>query len=84
MNEFLEFFDDIAQDFPMHMEIYYSKVMDWSIKVWKKGCKADYPDAMFSGDDVIILEVQDLDMELCFAEAQVRLKNWLRENRGGY
>lgn len=84
MNEFLKFFDEKARDFPMHMEIYYSKIMDWSIKVWKEGCKSDYPDAMFSGDDVIILHVQDHDLELCFAEAQVRLKNWLRMHTGGY
>lgn len=77
MNDFLKFFDDKANGYPMHMNIYYSKITDWCIHIWKKGCGE-------SGKDLEILNVQDCDMELCFAKAHVTLKEWLSENEGGY
>lgn len=77
MSEFLKFFDDKIHNYPMHLEIYYSKTTDWSIRVYKKGC-AD------NGKDLEILYVQDCDMELAFAKAQVELKEWLIDNEGGY
>ncbi|MCD8207590.1 MAG: hypothetical protein LUD72_06620 [Bacteroidales bacterium] len=58
--------------FPMHMEIYYSHVMDWCIRIWKG-----------TEDNEIVTE-QDMDMELCFAKAHAALKEWLSENEGGY
>lgn len=84
MNDFLKFFNEKRHDFPMHLEIYYSKVMDWCISITKKGCTKDYPGAKAYGDDVEIVNVQDTDMELCFARAHVALKNWLLEYEGGY
>lgn len=36
MNDFLKFFDDKAKDFPMHLEINYSKICDWNILIYKK------------------------------------------------
>ncbi|WP_321024714.1 hypothetical protein [Eisenbergiella porci] len=77
MQEFLKFFDEKVDSYPMHMEIYYSKIMDWCIHVYKKGCGNN-------GKDLEIVNVQGGDMDLCFAEAQVSLKNWLLENEGGY
>lgn len=73
MNEFIKFFDEKVHDYPMHLEIYYSKIMDWTIRVWKKMDK-----------DIEIVDVQDCDVELAFAKAQVQLKEWLLENEGGY
>ncbi len=73
MNEFLKFFDEKAHNYPMHLEIYYSKIMDWTIRVWKKMDK-----------DIEIVNVQDCDVDLAFAKAQVQLKEWLLENEGGY
>lgn len=84
MNEFLTFFDEICSHFPMHLEIGYSKVCDWTILIYKKGCANDYPNAYHDGDDVIIVQVSDCDMELCFAKAHVELKEWLSEYEGGY
>lgn len=84
MNEFLLFFDEKTMDFPMHLEIYYSKIMDWSIRVWKEGCKKDFPKALSEGDDVIIVSEQDLDLDLCFAKAHVAIKEWFIEHMGGY
>ena len=52
--------------------------------IYKKGCAADYPNAEHRGDDVVIVQEQDLDMELCFARAHVALKEWLVEYAGGY
>lgn len=77
MNEFLKFFDEKVMDYPMHMQIYYSKNVDWCINVWKKGCGEN-------GQDINIVNVESCDMELCFAKAHVQLKEWLIENEGGY
>lgn len=77
MQEFLKFFDKKSRNYPMHVEIYYSKIMDWCIHVYKKGCGC-------SGEDLEVVNVQSCDMELCFAEAQVELKKWLSEHEGGY
>lgn len=85
MNEFFKFFDKKVHDFPMHLEIYYSKIMDWCIDITKNGCASDYPDAEHvNGTDVLIVSEQDGDMELCFAKAYVALKEWLSEFEGGY
>ena len=84
MNEFLKFFNEKAHNFPMHLEIYYSKIMDWCITIIKQGCASDYPNSRRDGDDAIVVQEQDLDMELCFAKAHVALKAWLSDNAGGY
>ena len=84
MNDFLYFVDLLAHRFPIHLVIYYSKVMDWCIKITKVGCAPDYPDTPHEGNDAILVNVQDADMELCFAKAHVVLKEWLSENDGGY
>ena len=84
MNDFLMFFNDLRRRFPLHMEIYYSRVMDWCVKVWKMGCAKDYPNSPAEGKDAILVNVQDCDMKLCFATAHVALKEWLREHNGGY
>ena len=84
MNEFLKFFDDKAKDFPMHLKITYSKICDWNILIYKRGCADDYPKARHDGEDVIIVNESDCDIELCFAKAHVELKEWLLEFNGGY
>ena len=84
MNDFLLFMDDLVHRFPVHVEVYYSKTMDWCINVWKEGCADDYPDSKRNGDNAIICQVQSSDMELVFAKAQVEVKEWLLNNWGGY
>lgn len=84
MNDFLKFFDEKVCDFPMHLEIYYSKVMNWCISITKKGCAENYQEAKTYGNDVEIVNVQAADMELCFARAHVALKDWLLKYMGGY
>ena len=84
MSDFLKFFDDTVQRFPMHLCIYYNKTTDWCIEITKRGCAEDYPDAEHDGDDVVIVSEQDSDMELCFAKAHVALKDWLCDFNGGY
>lgn len=68
----------------MHLEVYYSKICNWCIRVYKKGCATDYPESERRGDDAVIVNISDCDMELCFAKAHVALKEWLREYEGGY
>lgn len=77
MSDFMKFFDTVTKSYPMHLEICYSKITDWSIHVYKKGCGED-------GNDLEILYIQDGDADLAFALAQVKLKAFLIENRGGY
>ena len=83
MEDFLKFFDKtvhdypMRHDYPMHLEVNYCKICDWRILIYKKGCADD-------GTDLVIVDVQDCDMELCFAKAQVKLKEWLLEHEGGY
>ena len=84
MNEFLLFLDQLTSWYPVHVEIYYSKIMDWCITIYKEGCAKDYPNSQHKGDSAILVQEQDLDMLLCFAKAHVALKTWLTENRGGY
>ena len=75
--EVVKFFDDKTHDYPMHLEIYYSKICDWRIYIYKQGCGEN-------DKDLEICFVQDGDMELAFAKAYVQLKEWLIENNGGY
>ena len=85
MDDFLKFFDEKVHNFPMHLGIYYSKIMDWRITIIKVGCASDYPEAdHVNSTDVLIVQEQDSDMELCFAKAHIALKNWLSEFEGGY
>lgn len=84
MQDFLKFLDEKLQEFPMHVNIGYSKICDWNIYVYKKGCIDDYPNCKRDGENVVIVNVQDCDMELAFAKAHIELKKWLLENCGGY
>ncbi len=77
MNEFLKFFEETVKSFPMHLEINYNMVADWKIYVYRKGWGKN-------GKDLVIVDVSGCDMDLCFAKAQVQLKEWLVENNGGY
>lgn len=84
MYDFLKFIDEKRRVVPMHIEITYSKTCDWGIFIYKQGCAKDYPDSRKFGEDAIIVNEQDVDMELCFAKAHVALKQWFIENNGGY
>lgn len=76
MQDFLKYFADFTKSYPMHLEIYYSKTLDWRITIWRKGCGEN-------GEDIIICDVQDCDAEYVFAKAHIALKDWLRDNIGG-
>ena len=72
MDDFLKFFAEKVKTYPMHLEITYSKVTDWGVRVWRRGTAYD-------GGVEELVNVQDCDAELCFATVQVQLKNWLLE-----
>ena len=67
----------LVQDYTMHLELYYSKTMDWCLKIWEKGCGVD-------GSDIVICDIQDCDFNYVLAKGEVLLKEWLIENNGGY
>ena len=77
MNEFLRFFDEKTEYFPMHMQIYYSSIQDWCISIWTGRNNACH-------DKKLIVDVQSCDMEYAFAKAQVKLKDYLSDHEGGY
>ncbi len=77
MNDFLKFFEKTVKEYPMHLKISYNRVADWEIYVYKSGCGEN-------GKDLVIVDVSCCDMELCFAKAQVQLKERLLYNNGGY
>lgn len=77
MQDFINFFDDISHDYPMHLEIHYSKTVDWCVMIYKKNCGED-------GKDLIIFQEQDCDISFLMAKAQVKLKEHLIEANGGY
>lgn len=84
MSDFLRFIDDLRRRLPIHVEIYYSKTMDWCIKIWRKGLAEEYPNSDREGSDAIVCSVGSSDIELCFAMAHVAVKEWLLNNDGGY
>lgn len=84
MSDFMKFLDEKVRYFPMHVVIAYCKILGWTIYITKQGCAKDYPNSRRSGDDAVIVNEQDEDMELCFAKAHVALKEWFINNVGGY
>ena len=52
MDDFLKFFAKKVTAYPMHLEITYSKVTDWGVRVWRRGTAYD-------GDDEELVNVQD-------------------------
>ena len=77
MNEFLQFFDKVKYNYPMHMEIYYSSMLDWCITIWT-GRSSSFANRKK------IVNIQNCDMEYAFAKAHVDLKDYLSEHEGGY
>lgn len=54
----------LAQDYTMHFELYYSKTMDWYLRVWKH----------YEGKDVEICDVQSCDLSYVLAKGEVAIK----------
>lgn len=84
MGELLRYVDGLRERFPIHVEVYYSKITDWVIQIYKKGCAEDYPGTDRAGDDAIMAYASSRDMEYCAAKAHVQLKDWLDNYAGGY
>ena len=79
MNEFLRYFSGIVGVFPMHLEIYYSKNMDWCVDVWKKACASMYPGCESNREgDAILVRVQDATADAAGEQALKSLKKWIR------
>lgn len=74
MEEFLKFFDRNTERVPMHLEVTYNYGSGWYIEI---GVNKD-------GECDIIFEDSGCDIKYLFAEAQIALKDYLMENKGGY
>ena len=68
---------ELAQRYTMHLELYYSKTMDWRLHIYKKGCGEN-------GEDLEICNEQSCDLSYVLAKGEVAIKEWLFENNGGY
>ena len=84
MDDFIKFIDELRRYFPVHVKIYYSKIVGWEIYVYKVGCASDFPKSPHDGNDTILCHVQSSDSELAFAMAHVAVKEWLIKYNGGY
>lgn len=84
MNDFLKWLDKKRTQSAMHIEISYNKTCDWCIYIYKKGCAEDYPNSEHDKNDAIICNIQDCDINLAFAKAEIKTKEWFSENEGGY
>ena len=74
MEEFLKFFNRNLERSKMHFEVSYNFGFDWYIEI---GADKD-------GECDIIFKDSGCDPEYLFAEAQIALKDFLIENKGGY
>jgi hypothetical protein len=68
---------ELAQQYTMHLELYYSKTMDWFLHIYKKGSGE-------KGKDLEICNEQSCDLSYVLAKGEVAIKEWLTENNGGY
>lgn len=76
MNTFITFFESIRDKHGFNLDIYNSSITDWVITVGYKRTNVNH------GQTVI--QAEGCDCDLVFAKAQVLLKEWLLEEKGGY
>ena len=60
-----------------HFELYYSRIMDFCMKLYIVGYNDD-------NSDLIIFEEQSHDLDYLICKCKVAYKDWLIENEGGY
>ena len=84
MNEFLRLFWDIAEDFPLTIDIHYSKISDWVIDVRKRGCAFDYPKSLHRENDALLFHIAHPDPTKLFDIATRLLIRWMKRNEPRY
>lgn len=80
MNDFFRIFRDITDTFPLTLEIYYSKRMDWVVEVYKKCCAQDYPNSLHRGYDALLFNLSHCDPDKLFKVATKLLIRWMKRN----
>ena len=70
-------FLELAQLHTMHLELFYSKTVDWCLHIYKRGCGEN-------GKDLEIFNEQSCDLSYLLAKGEVAIKDWLLKNNGGY
>lgn len=78
MNDFLKFYDKVANNYGFNLKIYQSSIMDWCIDIGYKCTHVKH-----NGGKSFI-EIQNCDMEYAFAQAQVELKDYMLKEYEGY
>ena len=76
MENRIEFFGDQCFKHGLTFDLYYSSIVDWWIII---GYKATHPKC-----NEILFQTQSCDASLALSKAEVFLKEWLLENKGGY
>ena len=76
---FFQFFDHVRIITPLHLDIYYSKNLDYVVKIWKKGYNED-------GSDLEICNVQSFDIDYALTKAKLMLMDYMlnKDPAGGY
>ena len=67
----------LAHQRKCHIELTYSSVTDWMMKLWLKAYNDD-------SSDLVIFEEQHCDLDYLISKCKVAYKDWLSENNGGY
>lgn len=60
-----------------HLELYYSHIMDFCMKLYLKGYNRD-------GSDLVVFDEQSNDLDYLISKCKVAYKDWLIKNEGGY
>ncbi len=69
MQKFIELFEEMISSRPMHLEIYYSKTLDWVIHIWRVGTGDN-------GSDEDIIYAQDCELDYVVKKATEALLNY--------
>ena len=77
---FMKLFNELVDGFPMTLDIHYSKIMCWSVKIIKRGYADDYPNEGRLGNDAVIAYVNEPYIEAAFDRAYMQLLKWFMRN----
>lgn len=67
----------LIKEVPCHFSLEYSHITDWHLYLWRKRCGKN-------GDDVVIFDEWNVDLDYLISKCKVAYKDWLLENEGGY
>lgn len=70
MQQLTDLIKDTIQEIGLHVDIYYSKIMDWCIKIYRQN---------MDGADITIFDKQHPDIDMLASKAYAALKGYMKE-----